>query len=70
MLGFGRAVDHPRSGAVSQMRKTGFKALATMLMIGRRSKKHIDWTMVIAVFSTIVTISLIALYVFQDSAAF
>jgi hypothetical protein len=70
MLGFGRAVDHPRGGAVSQMRKTGFKAMATILIIGRRSKKHVDWTMVIAIFSTIVTLCLIALYVFQDSADF
>jgi hypothetical protein len=70
MLGSGRAVDHPRGGAVNQMRKAGFKALAAILMIGRRSKKHVDWTMVIAVFSTIVTLSLIALYVFQDSADF
>jgi hypothetical protein len=70
MLGFGRAVDHPRSGAVSQMRKVGFKALAAISTFGRRSKKHVDWTMVIAVFSTIVTLSLIALYVFQDSVDF
>jgi len=52
------------------MRKTGFKAMATILMIGRRSKNHVDWTMVIAIFSTVVTLSLIALYVFQDSADF
>jgi hypothetical protein len=70
VLGFGRAVDHPRGGAVSQMRKTGFKALAAILMIGRRSKKRVNWTTVIAVFSTIVTLSLIALYVFQDSVDF
>jgi hypothetical protein len=67
---FGRAVDHPRCGAVSQMWKVGFKALAAIFMIGRRSKKHVDWTMVIAIFSTVVTLSLIALYVFQDNADF
>jgi hypothetical protein len=66
----GRAVDHPRGGAVSQMRKVGFKALAAISTFGRRSKKHVDWTMVIAVLSTIVTLSLIALYVFQDSIDF
>jgi hypothetical protein len=70
VLGFSRAVDHPRSGAVSQMRKVGFKALAAISTFGRRSKKHVDWTMVIAIFSTIVTLSLIALYVFQDSVDF
>jgi hypothetical protein len=39
-------------------------------MIGRRSKKHIDWTLAIAIFSTIVTLSLITLYVLQDSGEF
>jgi hypothetical protein len=52
------------------MRKTGFKALTAMSTSGRRAKKHVDWTMVIAVVSTIVTLSLIALYVFQDSVDF
>lgn len=52
------------------MRKIGFKALAAISTFSRRSKKHVDWTMVIAVLSTIVTLSLIALYVFQDSVDF
>ncbi|MGO8909376.1 MAG: hypothetical protein ACLQDM_08650 [Bradyrhizobium sp.] len=47
------------------MRKIGYKALTVILMAGRRSKKHVDWTLAIAVFSTIVTIGLIALYVLQ-----
>jgi hypothetical protein len=47
------------------MRKVGLKALTAVLTIGRRSKKHIDWTLLIAIFSTIVTLSLIALYLFQ-----
>jgi hypothetical protein len=70
MLGFGCAVDHPRGGAASQMRKIGFKAFAAISTFGRRSKKHVDWTTVIAIFSTIVTLSLIALYVFQNSVNF
>jgi hypothetical protein len=70
MLGFGCAVDHPQSGAVSQVRKIGFKAFAAISMIGRRSKKRVDWTTAIAIFSTVVTLSLIALYVFQDSVDF
>jgi hypothetical protein len=45
------------------MRKIGFKALTTILTIGRRSKTHVDWTLAIAIFSTIVTIGLVALYV-------
>lgn len=50
------------------MRKIGFKALTAILTIGRRSKNHVDWTLAIAIFSTIVTIGLIALYVLQDRA--
>ena len=47
------------------MRKIGFKAITAILTIGRGSKQHIDWTLTIAIFSTIVTIGLIALYVLQ-----
>jgi hypothetical protein len=50
------------------MRKIGFKALTAILTIGRRSKKHIDWTLAIAIISTIVTVGLITLYVLQDRA--
>jgi hypothetical protein len=52
------------------MRKIGLKALAAVLTIGRHSKKHIDWTLAIAIFSTIVTLSLITLYILQDSGEF
>jgi hypothetical protein len=52
------------------MQKIGFKALSAVLTIGRRSKKHVDWTLAIAIFSTIVTFSFIALYIFQDSGDF
>jgi hypothetical protein len=48
------------------MRKSGFKALTAILTIGRRSKMRVDWTLAIAIFSTIVTIGLIALYVLHD----
>ena len=65
MLGFGHAVDQPRDGAPGQVRKIGYKALTAILTIGRHSKKHIDWTLTIAIFSTIVTIGLVALYVLQ-----
>jgi hypothetical protein len=70
VLGFGRAVDQPPGRAVSQMRKIGFKALTAVLTIGRRSKKHIDWTLAIAIFSTIVTLFLITLYIWQDRGDF
>ena len=51
------------------MRKIGFKALTAILTIGRRSKKHVDWTLAIAIISTLVTIALIALYVLQAEPA-
>jgi hypothetical protein len=50
------------------MRKIGFKALTAILTIGRRSRRHVDWTLAIAIFSTIVTIGLIAVYVLQGRA--
>lgn len=52
------------------MRKMGLKALTAILTIGRRSKKHVDWTLAIAIFSTIVTVVLFALYFLQDSGDF
>jgi hypothetical protein len=52
------------------MRKIGFKALTAVLTIGRRSKKHIDWTLATAIFSTIVTLFLITLYILQDRGDF
>jgi hypothetical protein len=65
MLAFGHAVDQPQDGAPGQMRKIGFKALTAILTIGRHSRKYIDWTLAIAIVSTIVTIGLVALYVMQ-----
>ncbi len=65
MLGFSRETER-----LSQMRKMGFKALTAILTIGRRSRKHVDWTLAIAIFSTIVTVALIALYFLQDRADF
>jgi hypothetical protein len=47
------------------MRKIGLKALTAILTIGRHSRKHVDWTLAIAILSTIVTVGLIALYVWQ-----
>jgi hypothetical protein len=47
------------------MRKIGFKALAAILTISRHSKQHIDWTLAVAIFSTIVTIGLVALYIWD-----
>jgi hypothetical protein len=45
------------------MRKINYKALTAILSIARRSKKRIDWTLMIAIFSTVVTVGLVLLYV-------
>jgi hypothetical protein len=47
------------------MRKINYKAVMAILTIGRRSKKNVDWTLAIAIFSTMVTVGLILLYVWQ-----
>jgi hypothetical protein len=52
------------------MRKIGFKALAAILTIGRHSRRHIDWTLAIAIFSTIVTVGLVTLYIWQGRTEF
>jgi hypothetical protein len=54
-----------REGTGSEMKRVGLKAPTAVLTIGRRSGKHVDWTLLITIFSTIVTLSLIALYVWQ-----
>jgi hypothetical protein len=54
-----------REGAASEMKRIGLKALVAILTIGRRSRKHVDWTLLITIFSTIVTLSLIAYYFWQ-----
>lgn len=47
------------------MRKINYKALMAILTVGSRSRKHIDWTLAIAIFSTMVTVGLVLLYVWQ-----
>ena len=49
------------------MRKIGFKAIATLLTLGRHSKRRANWTVSIAVFSTLVTIALVVLYLMQET---
>lgn len=45
------------------MRRAGLKALTAILTVGRRSRRHVDWTLLIALFSTVVTLGLVALYI-------
>jgi hypothetical protein len=46
------------------MRKFGLKALFTVLALNRTRKWRLDWDRAILIFSTTVTIGLIALYVY------
>ncbi len=46
------------------MRKTGFKAIVTLLTAGRQ-KGQINWALSIAIFSSIVTVVLVLLYLMQ-----
>jgi uncharacterized membrane protein (DUF485 family) len=52
------------------MRKIGFKAFAAIFTAGRHSKRHANWTLSIAIVSTLVTIGLIALYIMQATSEF
>jgi hypothetical protein len=65
MLALESARDQRWDGASGQMRKINYKALMAILTIGSRSSKHIDWTLAIAIFSTMVTVGIVLLYVWQ-----
>ena len=52
------------------MRKIGFKAVGALLTLRRHSRRHANWTLSIAVLSTLVTIGLIALYLMQETPEF
>jgi hypothetical protein len=47
------------------MRYVGLRALTAALAIGGRSRKQMDWTLLVTTFSTVVTLCLIALYVLE-----
>jgi hypothetical protein len=51
------------------MRRFGLKALFALLALNRTKRKQLDWDRVILIFSTSVTIGLIALYVFGKATS-
>jgi hypothetical protein len=51
------------------MRKFAFKALFTLLTLNRTERKRLDWDRLILIFSTSVTVGLIALYVFGKTTS-
>jgi len=52
------------------MAKSGLKAIIALLTLKRHSKRHGNWTLSIAVVSTLVTIGLFALYLMQETPEF
>ena len=52
------------------MGKSGLKAIAARLALKRHSKRHGNWTLSIAVVSTLVTIGLFAIYLTLESPEF
>jgi hypothetical protein len=52
------------------MRKIGFKAIGTFLTFRRHSRRQANWTLSIAVLSTLITLGLVALYLMQETPEF
>ena len=52
------------------MGKIGLKAVRALLTLGRHSKHHANWTLSLAIVSTLVTIGLVVLYLMQETAEF
>jgi hypothetical protein len=52
------------------MGKSGLKNIGVLLTLRRHSKRHANWTLSIAILSTLVTIGLFALYLMQDTPEF
>jgi hypothetical protein len=63
----GHAILRPSRGL--PMRRFAMKALFTALNLNRSERTRIDWDRTVVVFSTAVTLGLIALYVFGKSTA-
>jgi hypothetical protein len=51
------------------MRRFAFKAIFAMLTFNRAERKRPDWDRVILIFSTVVTLGLVALYVYGKATA-
>jgi hypothetical protein len=53
-----------------RMGNSGLKAIGVLLALRRHSKRHSNWTLSIAILSTLVTIGLFALYLMQETPEF
>jgi len=38
------------------------------MTFGRHSKRHANWTLSVAIFSTLITVGLVALYLMQETS--
>jgi hypothetical protein len=52
------------------MGKSGLKTARALLALGRYSKRRANWTLSIAIASTLITIGLVALYLMQATPEF
>jgi hypothetical protein len=52
------------------MGRSGLKAARTLLAVRRQAKRHASRTLLIAIFSTLVTLGLVAIYLMQETAEF
>jgi hypothetical protein len=51
------------------MRKFGMKAVFALLALDRAANKRLDWDRLILIFSTAVTVGLVALYAFGKTTS-
>ena len=49
------------------MGKSGLKAVRALMVLGRHPKRYASWTLSVAIFSTLVTIGLVALYLMHET---
>ena len=59
----------PRTIRAHPMPKIGMKAFLTILTLNRSSRRQPEWDVIIITVSTIVTIGLVALYIYGKTAA-
>jgi hypothetical protein len=51
------------------MRRFAMKAVFSVLTLNRADRRHLDWNRIIVIFSTSVTIALVALYAFGKATS-
>ena len=49
------------------MGKSGLKAVRALMALGRHPKRRTNWTLSVAIFSTLITIGLVAIYLMLET---